>query len=681
MPRRVWSSKGVATGAALLGLVLVPGLAGPGSGALAAVGPAGGAGAAKTVSDPASLVDPFVGTGSGGNVVGQVDTFPGADVPFGMVQWSPDTPSRPDGGGYNYTDTSITGFSLTHLSGPGCAIAGDFPVLPVTGALGSDPTSLSEPFNHSEEQARPGFYGVHLGTGSQAIGTQITVTSRTGLASFDYPASGDAHLVLKVADSANGGSAATFAAKGHDEVTGSVTSGHFCGQPDSYTVYFAARFDRPFTGSGTWGGQAGEAVHDHPGASQLELRGEQHSAPQPKSIHPGVAGSKTKGSATKGSATKGSATKGSGVVAGGWLNFDTKTNPVVKMQVAISYVSVQGALGNLAAEAHSWSVPAVAAQATAAWNAQLGKISVAGGSHAERQTFYTALYHSLLEPSLFSDANGDYIGFDGKVHQVAAGHAQYANFSGWDIYRSEMPLISLLDPAQADDMATSLLNDEQQGGWLPKWPAANGYTGVMNGDAADPILAEIAAFGGRGFNLKQAVTAMVHGADAGGKPGQGWYVERPHGQAFITKGYAPNVAADSISPLPNGASETLEYALDDFSIARLAADAGDSAVATKFLGTSQNWANLFDTATGYILPRDAHGAFPPSASQGYAGFGQSGFQEGNAAQYTWMVPQNLRALFAGMGGDKAVVARLNTLFSQLNVGPNEPYYWAGNEPG
>jgi predicted alpha-1,2-mannosidase len=695
MERRGWSAparrRTAVTCAALLTFALVPSLAAAVPGAAATIGTdtagpatagpatAGPATAVATtahaspalVKDPASYVDPFVGTGSGGTVVGQVDTFPGADVPFGMLQWSPDTPSRPAGGGYNFTDKDITGFSLTHLSGPGCAIAGDIPVLPMTGAVPADPASAMAPFTHAREQAHPGYYAAQLGSGARAIQTQITVTSRTGLASFGYPRTANARLLLKVGDSANGSSAATFATRGDNEVTGSVTSGHFCGQPDSYTVYFAARFDQPFTSSGTWSGADAAAVRLHPGATRLQVTGRQHPTSAPVSIHPAVSASTDKAKATQ----------GSGVVAGGYLTFNTQDHPLLKMQVAISYVSVDGALGNLKAQARSWSVKTVAAQAKAAWNAQLGKISIGGGTYAQQRTFYTALYHALLHPNLFSDADGRYPGFDGQIHRTQPGHAQYANYSGWDIYRSEIPLITLLDPGQAADMATSLLSDGKQGGWLPKWPVAAGYTGVMNGDAADPILAEIEAFGGRGFDLKQAVAAAVHGADAGGPPGQGWYAERPHGRDYITDGYVPNVSADSISPLPNGASETLEYALDDFAISRLAAAAGETPITTKFLDRSQNWANVFDTAAGYILPRGADGAFPSSASQGYAGFGQSGFQEGNAAQYTWMVPQNLPALFQGTGGDKAAISRLDTLFSQLNVGPNEPYYWAGNEPG
>ncbi|MBR7828909.1 GH92 family glycosyl hydrolase [Actinospica sp. MGRD01-02] len=574
-----------------------------------------------TVGDPASLVDTMVGTGSGGAVVGQVDTYPGATMPFGMIQWSPDTTSRPDGGGYSYTDSSITGFSLTHFSGPGCAIAGDFPILPLTGAIPSDPGSASADFSHSSETAHPGSYAVTAG----GVRTRLAVTTRTGVASFTYPATSQAQLLFKSADSANGSSAATFQTVGTNEITGAVTSGHFCGQPDSYTIYLAARFDRPFTASGTWGGT---------GSS----------------------------------------------VSGGWLTFDTRHDQTVGMQVAVSYVSTAGALGNLAAEAHTYSVAKVAAQATAAWNRQLGTIGIAGGTRTRQQTFYTALYHASLEPSVFNDANGAYPGFDDKIHYVQRGHNQYADYSDWDIYRSEVPLLSTIDPAIASDMAASLVNDAAQGGSLPKWPVANAYTGVMNGDSSDPILADAYAFGARDFDASAALADMVMGADGTSSTGQGWFVERPNAAAYISDGYVPNVGSDSISPVPNGASETLEYALDDFSISRLAQALGRKSTATTFTGRSQNWANVFDTADGYIEPRDSSGAFPSGpAVPALTGFGQNGFQEGNAAQYTWMVPQNMSGLIQGLGGDKAAASRLDSYFSQLNAGPNEPNEWAGNE--
>jgi len=203
----------------------------------------------------------------------------------------------------------------------------------------------------------------------------------------------------------------------------------------------------------------------------------------------------------------------------------------------------------------------------------------------------------------------------------------------------------------------------------------------MNGDSSDPILADAYAFGARDFNASAALADMVKGADGTSSVGQGWFVERPNAAAYIADGYVPNVGSDSISPVPNGASETLEYSLDDFAISRLAADLGQHSTAATFTSRSQNWSNIFDTADGYVEPRDSSGAFPSGpAVPTLTGFGQDGFQEGNAAQYTWMVPQDLQALIQGLGGDQAAAARLDSLFSQLNVGPNAPYEWAGNEP-
>ncbi|WP_051939903.1 GH92 family glycosyl hydrolase [Phaeacidiphilus oryzae] len=652
MFRRTALIAGIA-GFAAAGLALAPL---PGTVASAADRAAG----AAAVTDPAALVDPFAGTGSGGAVVGQVDTFPGASAPFGMLQWSPDTPSRPPGGGYSYSDTATTGFSLTHLSGPGCAVAGDFPFLPMTGAVPADPGAATASFTHGSESAHPGSYAVTAG----GVRSELAVTERTGVGSFTYPRTDQARMLVKVADSANGSSAASFRTIGDREIAGTVTSGHFCGQPDGYTVHFAARFDRPFTGSGTWGGQSAAAGRVTAGSRQVSVRGAQRPA------HEDLSG-------------KSAQAQGGGVVAGGWLTFDTRTDPVVGMQVAVSYVSEAGAEANLAAEARGRGVDAVAAATRAQWNRELGRIGIAGGTPAQQATFYTALYHALLDPSTFSDADGRYPGFDGAVHRMPRGHTQYANFSGWDIYRSQIPLLAAIEPERTGDMATSLLDDaDQMGGWLPKWPVANGESGVMNGDPADPILADAYAFGATGFDAAKALRTMEHGASATtGAPGQGWYVERPNLAAYLSRGYVPNTGSDSISPVPNGASETLEYALADFSVSRLAGALGQPTTEAEYLDRSQNWAHLFDTATGYIRPRDAAGAFPagPPVDTG-SGFGQSGFQEGNAAQYTWMVPQNLRGLIQGLGGDKAANARLDAYFAQLNAGPNAPYEWAGNEP-
>ena len=585
-------------------------------------------------TDLASLVNPFIGTGNGGRITGDVDAFPGAAMPFGMLTWSPTTPSRPDGGDYGYADSSILGFSLTHLSGPGCWAGGEVPILPTTGPVGAQPDSAFERFDHAHERAEPGEYEVTLAPGTRsAIVAHLATTMRTGIGSFRFPASAPANFVFKVADAQMGSQASAVRIVGDREVEGMETSGHFCGAFTDATLYFVAVFDQPFRSWGTWQGGVVE-------------KGSRASA---------------------------------GANSGGWVSFAPRRRPIM-LKVAISYVSAANARDNLRAENGAWSVGPVAARARAAWNGLLGQIAVQGGTHDQRVQFYSALYHVLLHPNVFSDANGQYIGFDRKPHRLTGGQeAQYANFSGWDIYRSEVPLLAMLVPHQTGDMIRSLLNDRAQGGWLPKWGYDNDYTGVMNGDAADPIIAEAYAFGARGFDADTALAAMVQGATRGAGPGEwsGQFVERPKLDEYQRLGY-----------VPGNASETLEYAVADFAIAAFAQAIGDTAASARFLKRSQNWQNIFDPHAefrgfaGYIEPRSEDGAFPagPGFQVREHAYGQRGFEEGNTIQYAWMVPQNLAGLIGAMGGDEIAVRRLDTLFTQLNVGPNEPYYWAGNEP-
>jgi predicted alpha-1,2-mannosidase len=577
--------------------------------------------------DPVALVNPFVGT-SGTQQGGPIDTFPGADVPFGMVQWSPDTPSQNAGGGYEYGDRAITGFSLTHLSGPGCNVFGDFAALPTIGTI-TDPTHALQSFSHANEQAQPGWYAVKLDDGVQVA---LTVSPRTGLGSFTFPASTQANLLVNASSDQAGVFDARVRIVGDDEILGSATSGGFCGMPDQFTVYVAERFDRAFTSYGTW-------------------RGAQLSA-----------GSRLAG----------------GPGSGAWVTFDASRDPVVKVKVAISYVSVDGALANMKAENRNWDLTSMRAAAVQMWRNVLGRVTVAGGSPAEQATFYTALYHTLLHPNVYSDADGRYRGFDGRVHRVRRGHIEYANYSDWDIYRTEMPLLALIDPDRASDMAQSLVDAAEQGGSLPRWALVNAPTSVMGGDSVDPVIAGAYAFGARDFDARAAVAEMVRGAsDLTAAPEDGWYVERPELADYLQRGYIVNSHTTSVAPVPNGASETLEYALDDFSIAQLAAVVHEPAVYRRFMLRSSNWANLLDTATGSIAPRSGDGAFMQTPIEDS---GQSGFQEGNAAQYTWLVPQDLRDLTAGLGGASAVRARLDAFFTQLDAGQNEPYAWLGNEP-
>jgi predicted alpha-1,2-mannosidase len=564
-----------------------------------------------------SLVDTFVGT-SGTPVGGPIDTFPGADLPFGMVQWSPDTPSQNAGGGYEYGDREITGFSLTHLSGPGCSVFGDFAILPAIGPIPTDPSSLRQPFAHASEVAAPGWYSVSLGT--PGIRTELSVTPRTGIGRFTFPAATQANLFFNGASNQAGVTHAHVEVDGNDGLSGSASSGFFCGMPDRYTVYFAARFDRPFRQSGSYADRRGA-----------------------------------------------------------WVSFDTTHRNDVVVKVGLSFVSVAGARANLAAEGTSWNVIAVRDRATETWTALMGRIAVAGGTQSERRTFYTALYHVFLHPNLVSDVTGNYTGFDGRVHRVRPGHNEYANFSDWDIYRTEVPLLALLAPQQTSDMMQSLVDAAAQDGWLPRWALVNGPTSVMGGDSMDPVIAGAYAFGARDFDARGALAAMVKGAStATAPPGQGWYVERWEvDDDYLQRGYVVNTHTTSVSPGPNGASETVEYAYDDFSIARVAAALGDLAVYARFMRRSANWMALFDATHGSIEPRDSDGAFmhAPITENG-----ESGFQEGNAAQYTWMLPHDLHDLIAAMGGTPAARAKLDGFFSQLNAGQDKPYAWLGNEP-
>jgi predicted alpha-1,2-mannosidase len=416
------------------------------------------------------------------------------------------------------------------------------------------------------------------------------------------------------------------------EISGSATSGALCGMPNVFTVYFDAQFDRDFSTTGTW---------------------------QNDRVSPG-------------------GTDASGPQSGGYVHFDASANPTVKVKVSVSYVSVEGARRNIAAEGTTWNLGAVRARAATAWRRALGRITTTGGTRTERTIFYTALYHAFLHPNIFNDADGRYRGFDGTVHAVAAGHAHYANFSDWDTYRTQTPLMALLVPHEMSDMVQSLVDDARQGGSLPRWPLANDYTGVMAGDSEDPLIAGAYAFGARDFDRAAALAAMVHGATEPPDPKRsGWFVERPGLDEYVRHGYVVNVHTTSVSPVPNGASETLEYALDDFSIARFAHALGAASTERTFMHRSQNWSRLFDRDEGLVLPRDADGAFIHAA---ITPNGQSGFQEGNAWQYTWMVPQNLGGLVEALGGRQATVAKLDRFFTQLNAGQSEPYAWFGNEP-
>jgi predicted alpha-1,2-mannosidase len=553
-------------------------------------------------ADPASLVNTLVGTTGGGNV------FPGADYPFGMVQWSPDTsPDRSAGGGYEYDDSMLLGFSLTHISGPGCGAYGDVPILPMTGGLPSgDPGSHLEPFSHTGEVGSAGYYSVMSGVPS--ITTELTSTLHSAMARFTFPATSNANLLIKLLASQNGNTWSTAQIVGSNEVTGSTVSGGFCGAADRYTVYFDIVFDRPFTAS---------QIVDTTAANGESL--------------PNVV----------------------------FLTFDTTTNSVLQAKVGVSFVSVQNARGNWNAENPDgqWNFDGVRTAAHQAWNSLLGQIQIGGGTASEQELFYTSLYHALLHPNVFSDTNGQYIGFDSNIYGLSPGQsAQYANYSGWDIYHSQVQLSALVAPRQMSDSAQSMLNDAAQNfGRLPKWALANAETYIMVGDPADGILGGYYAFGARNFDTSTALTLMLAEATQPNdiRPGLAYYE---------SLGYLPDDGIYGCCNFYGSVSTLLEYAQADFALSQFASALGDQTDAQKLLARAQNWQNVFNPANGLFNPRLLNGSF-------VSGFGLSstqGMVEGSASQYRWVEPFDRQALLTAMGGAAVANPALNSFFANLN---------------
>ncbi|MCK8644581.1 GH92 family glycosyl hydrolase [Mycobacterium colombiense] len=597
---------------------------------IAAAPPRGYDGPPLFVANPVDHVATLIGTGTGGETVGEINNFPGATVPFGMVQYSPDTVGNY--AGYNYDNPRASGFSMTHAS-VGCAAFGDISMLPVTGEIGLQPWNATERIAHDDtEQGMPGYYTVRFpGSGVKA---ELTATAHTGVGRFSFPRNGrPAVLQVRSGSSLAGNSRATIQiGEDNTTITGWATSGGFCDKPNAYTVYFAMRFSQPFTAYGSWDGSTVFA-----GA---------RSANAPYS--------------------------------GGYVEFPAGST--LQVRTAISYVGIEGARANLAAEGAA-DFDDVRAAASREWNAALSRVTVAGRNVDDLTTFYTALYRSLLHPNMFNDADGRYVGFDGSIHTVSAGHTQYANFSDWDTYRCLAALQALLFPERAGDMAQSLVNDAEQSGALPRWAFANAATGEMSGDSVVPLIVNLNTFGANGFDTKTALRYMVDGATKGGA-GLGGYVERRGIATYQRLGYAPFTLEFGRNGWIADASITLEWSVDDFTISRFADSLGDAATAAAFANRSQYWQNLFNPTTRYILPRSWTGYFRrgPGFVVAPDNFGQVGYDEGNAEQYVWSVPHNVAGLVTALGGRAAVADRLDKFTEKLNVGPNQPYLWAGNEP-
>ncbi|MEU9530761.1 GH92 family glycosyl hydrolase [Streptomyces sp. NPDC048213] len=585
----------VLAAAALLGGVLLPG-------ATAEAAP-------RSDGRLTDLVNPFIGTQNEGN------TYPGASVPFGMVQLSPDTGHNT---GYDYGENHIRGFSSVHLSGVGCGLGGDLPTLPTTGDVTeTDYAKYAAEFSHDDEKASPGYYKVGLRTGIEA---ELTATQRTGVQRYTFPATDKANVLLNAGQSLHRTLSSQVEILDNRTVRTAITGSGFCQDTKPYTVYTVTRFDRPFTTSGTWNGDA-------------------------------VTGAK------KSTATD--------ARSGAWLRFDTTRDRTVEATTALSYVDAKGAALNLRAEGgHSFDHVLRSAERT--WEDRLEGVKAQGGSDELRRTFYSSLYRSFLAPNVGSDVDGRYTGWDQKKHRAVDSHGAftyYQNWSLWDTYRTQAQLLSLLAPRESRDMAISVLRIDAESGWLPKWGYGTVETNIMTGDPVTPFLTNAYQQGLLKGYEEEAYRALRKNAD-GVPPTDSAPVGREANVQYLKDGYAPYIkdrphAKPGDSDFDHGASATLEYALADGMLAEMARDLGHRADAARYEARAQNYRKIFDPSTGFFRARDAAGAFTGPADPAES----EGFHEGTSWQYQWMVPQDIPGMVDLIGGKDAANQRLDSFFA------------------
>ncbi|MGP4005237.1 GH92 family glycosyl hydrolase [Streptomyces sp. 4N124] len=547
------------------------------------------------------LVNPFIGTENEGN------TYPGAAVPFGMVQLSPDTGHNT---GYDYSHDRIRGFSLVHLSGVGCGLGGDLPVLPTTGDVAqTDYAAYAAGFSHEDEKASPGYYKVGLSSG---IDAELTATERTGVQRYTFPATGKANVLLNAGQSLHKTVSTKVEILDSRTVRTAITGSGFCQDTEPYTVYTITRFDRPFTAYGTWDGSAV------------------------------TAGSKAGRD-------------------GAYVRFDTTRDRTVEATTALSYVDARGAAVNLRAEGGR-SFDSVRGRAQQAWEDRLDDVRVQGGGDTLRRTFYSSLYRSFLAPNIGSDADGRYTGWDQKIHR-AKGFTYYQNWSLWDTYRTQSQLLSLLAPREARDMAISVIKIDEESGWLPKWGYGTVETNIMTGDPVTPFLTNAYQQGLLHGYEERAYRALKKNAD-GVPPADSPAVGREANEEYLAEGFAPYIKGrphvkPGDSDYDHGASATLEYALSDAMLAQMARELGHSADAARYAARAQSYRNIFDSSTGFFRARDASGAFTGPADPAQS----EGFHEGTSWQYQWLVPQDLPGMVDLIGGTRATNDRLDSFFA------------------
>ena len=551
---------------------------------------------AKTECYATEYVNPFIGTDFTGN------TYPGAQAPFGMVQLSPDNglPGWDRISGYFYPDSTIAGFSHTHLSGTGAGDLYDISFMPVTLPYkeADAPLGIHSLFSHDEETASAGYYQVRLK--DYDINVELTATERCGIQRYTFPEA-DAAIFLNLRKAMNW----DFTNDTRIEVVDSVTIQGYRfsdGWARDQHIYFRTRFSKPFA------------------SVQLDTA----------------------------AVIKDGKRIGSSAIAR--FDFHTSAGEQILVTTAISGVSMEGAARNLAAEAPADDFDKYLAATRKNWNEQLSKVESKSNDIDEKVKFYTALYHSMLAPTIYSDVDGAYYGPDKQVHQ-ADGWTNYSTFSLWDTYRAAHPLYSYIEPQRVNDMVKSFLAFSEQNGRLPVWNFYGSETDMMIGYHAVPVIVDAYLKGIGDFDPKKALAACVATANIDEYRGIGLYKKY---------GYVPYDVTDHYNSENWSLSKTLEYAYDDYCIARMAEKLGEKQIADEFYKRSLNYKNVYNSQTTFMQPRNNKGSFIENFSpDDYTPH----ICESNGWQYFWSVQQDVDGLISLVGGKERFTQKLDSMFT------------------
>lgn len=551
---------------------------------------------AETECYATEYVNPFIGTDFTGN------TYPGAQAPFGMVQLSPDNglPGWDRISGYFYPDSTIAGFSHTHLSGTGAGDLYDISFMPVTLPYkeADAPLGIHSLFSHDEETASAGYYQVRLK--DYDINVELTATERCGIQRYTFPEA-DAAIFLNLRKAMNW----DFTNDTRIEVVDSVTIQGYRfsdGWAREQHIYFRTRFSKPFA------------------SVQLDTA----------------------------AVIKDGKRIGSSAIAR--FDFHTSAGEQILVTTAISGVSMEGAARNLAAEAPADDFDKYLAVTRKNWNEQLSKVEIKSNDIDEKVKFYTALYHSMLAPTIYSDVDGAYYGPDKQVHQ-ADGWTNYSTFSLWDTYRAAHPLYTYIEPQRVNDMVKSFLAFSEQNGRLPVWNFYGSETDMMIGYHAVPVIVDAYLKGIGDFDPKKALAACVATANIDEYRGIGLYKKY---------GYVPYDVTDHYNSENWSLSKTLEYAYDDYCIARMAEKLGEKQIADEFDKRSLNYKNVYNSQTTFMQPRNNKGSFIENFSpDDYTPH----ICESNGWQYFWSVQQDVDGLISLVGGKERFAQKLDSMFT------------------